>query len=40
MFITASEMYNEQVRKEVFAQFPDIKDKSCFFIKNPLRIKI
>ncbi len=35
-FITASEMHNEQVRKEVFPQFADIKDKSCFFIKKPI----
>ena len=35
-FITACEMYNEQVRKEVFPQFADIKDKSCFFIKKPI----
>ena len=39
-FITASEMYNEQVRKEVFPRFADIKDNNCFFIKNPLRIKV
>ena len=35
-FITASEMHNEQVRKEVFPQFADIKDKICFFIKKPV----